>query len=371
MILIRRSGLFAFLAGLLCVVAATAEEAPSPAASAPAASAPTGGPMPQRQPMGKLQAETEEWKIGEVWQGEKRRTQIKITNVGDAPVTVKKVVSPCACTKGTLEKLTYLPGESGTLVIDFDSKLTKDKYPKKTVQLETDIPLMPFVIIIVNAEIKQLFSFEVEKPFNLGRIEFDQPFTREVRFARNYESNKPLGLKVEPNPWFDLKLDELTPNKVYKLTIRSKNPMPLGFAKASAYLLTDFEAFPEFRLPIDCYVLKAVQVIPDQIKLRSNFLEPSGVVLNVIYRKDTALKVEKVEANFEGLGGFDIKPARAVEFTDRFESVQIIVQVPPPGALPTDRVPTVKLVTSNPEFREIEVPIVITDVGSAAPPTGG
>ena len=128
------SVLFAWLSGMLCGAAAWGLDAPATApASAPAAS-PAGEAPPvntaRLMEQAELRAEIEDWDIGRLWQGEVRKREIKITNVGPVPVKVTQFRSPCACTQAKLEKREYAPGESGTLEIVFVTMRTNDKYPK-------------------------------------------------------------------------------------------------------------------------------------------------------------------------------------------------------------------------------------------------
>ena len=63
-----------------------------------------------------------EWlDFGDVVIGEIVDRDLKVSNLGDAPLIVEVISSSCGCTTATLKRMTVLPGDSTTLHIEFDS----------------------------------------------------------------------------------------------------------------------------------------------------------------------------------------------------------------------------------------------------------
>lgn len=63
----------------------------------------------------------EEADIGEIVNGEVRTLEIPIQNEGNAPLVIEAVTTSCGCTSAEVEPSTIGPGETGVLLIAFDS----------------------------------------------------------------------------------------------------------------------------------------------------------------------------------------------------------------------------------------------------------
>lgn len=59
--------------------------------------------------------------LGQVVNGEIRTIDVPIRNLGDRDLVIDAVSTSCGCTKATIEPTTIAPGESGLLVVEFDS----------------------------------------------------------------------------------------------------------------------------------------------------------------------------------------------------------------------------------------------------------
>lgn len=68
-----------------------------------------------------LVLDQEETDIGEIVNGEVRTLEIPIQNEGNAPLVIEAVTTSCGCTTAEVEPSTIGPGETGVLLISFDS----------------------------------------------------------------------------------------------------------------------------------------------------------------------------------------------------------------------------------------------------------
>jgi hypothetical protein len=75
--------------------------------------------------------------LGILRQGDKREARFSFTNVTDHPVTITSVDGSCPCLRLLTDKKTYAPGETGELVLEFDSQDYLRAY-SQTVVVRTD-----------------------------------------------------------------------------------------------------------------------------------------------------------------------------------------------------------------------------------------
>lgn len=59
--------------------------------------------------------------LGEVVNGETRTIEISLRNDGSSDLVIEAVTTSCGCTTAEVSPTTILPGESGLLLINFDS----------------------------------------------------------------------------------------------------------------------------------------------------------------------------------------------------------------------------------------------------------
>lgn len=118
--------LLALLLALLAawpVAAIAAADQGTSQPTAPGSSAPstprTGGPDPV-QPL-VLAFEPPAVEFGAMYVGKTRHASVKVTNAGDAPVTISRIIPGCACTRASdAPKEPLAPGKSFTLDVSLD-----------------------------------------------------------------------------------------------------------------------------------------------------------------------------------------------------------------------------------------------------------
>ncbi|NIM92778.1 MAG: DUF1573 domain-containing protein [Anaerolineales bacterium] len=59
--------------------------------------------------------------LGEVVNGEIRTIEVSLWNEGTSDLVIEAVTTSCGCTKAEVSPTTISPGESGELIIEFDS----------------------------------------------------------------------------------------------------------------------------------------------------------------------------------------------------------------------------------------------------------
>lgn len=60
--------------------------------------------------------------FGEIEIGKIKNIEFEFENIGDSLLVIKKISSSCGCTVAELQKKEYTPGETGTMIIRFNSR---------------------------------------------------------------------------------------------------------------------------------------------------------------------------------------------------------------------------------------------------------
>jgi hypothetical protein len=68
-----------------------------------------------------LVLDQEEIDIGQVINGEIRTIEMPLRNIGERDLVIEGVSTSCGCTQAKVEPSTIPPGESGVLVVEYDS----------------------------------------------------------------------------------------------------------------------------------------------------------------------------------------------------------------------------------------------------------
>ncbi|RSC92230.1 DUF1573 domain-containing protein [Tenacibaculum singaporense] len=66
--------------------------------------------------------ETETIDYGKIAYGSEGKRVFEFTNVGEAPIIIKDIVSPCGCTVPTKPEKPIMPGEKGQIEVSYDTK---------------------------------------------------------------------------------------------------------------------------------------------------------------------------------------------------------------------------------------------------------
>lgn len=90
-------------------------------------------------PITEIEFSETEFEWGEVIQGEKIQNVFYFTNTGDEPLIIVNAKGSCGCTVPRYPKEPIMPGETASLLVQFDSKNKKGKQSKRvTISANTD-----------------------------------------------------------------------------------------------------------------------------------------------------------------------------------------------------------------------------------------
>ena len=96
--------------------------------------------------------ESETIDYGEVAQNSDGSRVFKFTNTGDAPLVIKNAKSSCGCTFPKKPEGPIAPGESGEIVVRYDTKNRVGQF-RKTITLTTNIENQPMVALKIKGNV--------------------------------------------------------------------------------------------------------------------------------------------------------------------------------------------------------------------------
>ena len=96
--------------------------------------------------------ESETINYGEVAQNSDGSRIFKFTNTGDAPLVIKNAKSSCGCTVPKKPEGPIAPGESGEIVVRYDTKNRVGQF-RKTITLTTNIENQPMVALKIKGNV--------------------------------------------------------------------------------------------------------------------------------------------------------------------------------------------------------------------------
>lgn len=120
--------------------------APTTATTTPAAATPAAPAVPAG-PATTLNFEETEFDFGTVEMGEKVEHIYKFKNTGDEPLTISNAKGSCGCTVPQWPKEPISPGESGEILVIFDTKNKPNKQTKTVTITANTEPAQSFLKI--------------------------------------------------------------------------------------------------------------------------------------------------------------------------------------------------------------------------------
>lgn len=94
--------------------------------------------------------------FGDVIMGEEVSQQVSLTNNGGEPLEILSISTSCGCTTASINQMIIPPGETATLLIEFDSGAhgIEDLVPLfRQVFIATNDPQQPEVVIDITANV--------------------------------------------------------------------------------------------------------------------------------------------------------------------------------------------------------------------------
>ena len=324
-------------------------------------------------PAPRLELSAQEWNFGSAWQGQLLKGDIKLTNVGQAPLEITDVRPSCGCTVATKPKSPLAPGESDTMTLSYDGAHRLGA-AHQTVTLITNDPTQPSVAIRLAGEVKPLFDIEPKDGLVFAKLLRSSLETRTVEIVNKYTDKMFLKLKEGQDfgP-FQIELREIEPGMRYSVTATTKPPLKVDRYQPSVELLTGLELVPEIKVLAYGFVQPPVDVRPAKLFLPQNSVSPMKRVLRVMHTEDYPIRITAVRSTDDAVK-VALEPPQPGPDGKLIDSYQVIVTLPPGDLVGQNSEAAIEITTSAPdaEFQKLVVPIQVVPPAqtSSAPSIG-
>jgi hypothetical protein len=330
-------------------------------------------PTTAAAPAPHLKLSSQEWNFGSAWQGQLLKGDIRLTNVGQAPLEITDVRPSCGCTVATKPKSPLAPGESDTMTLSYDGAHRLGA-AHQTVTLITNDPTQPSVAIRLAGEVKALFAIEPSDGLVFAKLLRSSLETRTVEITNQYTEKMFLKLKdgQDFGP-FQIELREIEPGMRYSVTATTRPPLKVDRYQPNVELLTGLELVPEIKVLVYGFVQPPVDVRPAKLFLPQNSVSPMKRVLRVLHTEDYPVRITAVRST-DAAVKVALEPPQPGPDGKLIESYQITVTLPPGDLVALGGEPAIEITTSapDPEFQKLVVPIQVVQPAqpSSAPSVG-
>lgn len=144
---------------------------------------------------------------GEILDTSPAKLSYLFRNTGAGPVTITQVKVSCGCTVPELEKKTYMPGESGTLMVTFDPA-NKNGSIARNITVFTDSEQTPSETLLVRALVKPVVVIE-PKVVPFESIEKGGTATKEFKIYGRTDDFKVTRATVADPEIFQIEVEDM------------------------------------------------------------------------------------------------------------------------------------------------------------------
>lgn len=351
---------------------------PPPAPPAPPAlpqPVPTAPPTPTdiSNSKARIKMGSEAWNFGVKMSGEPCEIEVPIENTGEEALKFT-IRSSCGCTVPELTKAKRLegqefhyqldPGQKDTMKVTYNTKKNV-RNVSQTITIVTNDPTKQNLMFKVEGEVRSLYEMESEgKPtdrIQFARIARDDKVDKSLTLKNG--GDKPVTLKLKPpteGP-FDIKFEEVTAGKEYKLTAITKPPLRDGANTIELVLETDHDSMKELKVPVSAFVQPRVIVSPPMLRVAQSTTAPVKQRVTVRYTSNKPIKITEIKASHPGIKGEVLPPEpQAAGAAAGMDAHQIEVTLPPGSELPKEGA-TLTIVTddSDPQYQKLDVKVMV------------
>lgn len=203
-----------------------------------------------------LQVAEPSFDFGEVFQGDRVLHVYELTNQGDQPLLINRVVSSCGCTAVLVSARNLPPGGQGELQANFDSSRFHGDVTK-TIYLYSNDPLRPVLELQLSGKVRELVAIEPSL-VNFGQVKAREPVTATV-LLRN-QGLKPLNLGAPRSTATELqvKMPKTGFDSGDEVTLQLQLTPKPGHSRFSGYILIPVAGVPrnELRIPVYATILE-------------------------------------------------------------------------------------------------------------------
>lgn len=198
--------------------------------------------------------------------------KFRISNGGDAALTLSKGATSCKCTIAELDKTTLAPGESSEITLEWTGKDFSDKF-QQTATINTNDPENSQLSLTVSGQIRTVFN-AVPSELVFSNIAAGEPSRSTVRlYCYLYDKFNVTEAKFNDSRWlkfFEVKhrpltAKELADNKEakcgYQFEVTVKPGLPMGIFQQQLEVATDLPQIPPCEIAIRGSITSDISVV--------------------------------------------------------------------------------------------------------------
>jgi len=300
-----------------------------------------------------IEVDPPEWDFGEIWYGEAAQGELTLKNTGQGTLEITRVKTSCGCTHAKLEKDELAPGEAVPLRLTY--KKERAGNVSQTVRVFSNDPAQPTKLVRVKGRVKPVF--EGLGPISFGKLAPNDRLTKTLELKNALQEKIFLKVKdARPNgSYYDIRLEELEPGRHYRLTVATKPPLRSGALITNINFETGLERIPKLVVPVRAAVVPRVSVSPRTLWANPKTSPSRERRVQVTYLAERPIEITEIRSNHEGVKA-ELTPAKEPPKPTRFLTRVILVTTPPAEEIPEEGT-ILEILTNDPEFAKLEVPI--------------
>lgn len=299
----------------------------------------------------RIAVEAAERDFGATWTGLQLRHEARVSNTGDAELTITAIEYPAGCYQTADAAQTIPAGGSITLAMAVDTRDVTGAF-ERLVVIRTNDPATPTATIRLRGECRA--PIELKPAFlGFGKVTGDGPQQRSITIINRTDESFELRLTKSEDAHYKYELIETTPGEEYQLFATTRPPMVKGRVESTIELETSLEAQPRLPIRVFAFVPQRLEVMPATVTIEEDKAaqSPRGLSKVLVYSNngDKPAHIKKVSAS---------DPAITVTSSEIIagKSYRIVVQVPQ-GYKPPKGQAFIYIETDDPVQNSIRIPV--------------
>lgn len=315
------------------------------------AAAPADNTAPATAPAPRIQFVESEFDAGTVTAGTIVRHAFPYINTGTAPLAITDAASSCECTTIQRSPSRVDAGQTGTIVIQFDSSGFNGDIAEAVAVASND-PNHPRTILTLKARVSGPIDLSPAAVLFTRVAGALAPETKRIHITNR--TTKPLRLSSPEagDRAFTAELKTLRPGKEFELSVTAVPPFGSGTFRGSITMKTNLPEVPAIRVPAVVVVQPPVTVAPAAIRWRDG-PSTSAREVRVLVRNNSAMSGFAISEATVTLPGV-VAVVKEIEAGRRFS---VVLTFPVGFEWPHEDHAALKIKTTNPLMPVITVPI--------------
>ena len=227
------------------------------------------------------------------------RHSFRLTNAGDAPLTIERI-RVCCGARSEMDHGTLAPGGETNLVV-FLSLMGRNGQQRKSIYVVSDDPQEPYYRLqLVGTATSRLVMSPDRAEF--GDIDEHATVSRDILVTAQSGSTFHITDAVTTSPSFSASWRPIAEGRQYAVTVKTVPPLPSGFVHGLVHVQTDAADYPQLQASIAARVDAELVVVPREIVVRPTAARSDGTrYLALRRRTGKPFRILETQAPHDGV----------------------------------------------------------------------